>query len=137
MIGDLIEVVIDDISTPARVTNISHAISKTKGFSSEITAVKIDTSIQTFKYNTVESLKTNAEYIETINELKDQIENIEVPPIDEDLLNKLNAKGFIQETQPTATAEGGCMVLSQVLKYLKYGKMEHGTQLWKMISCQL
>lgn len=106
MIGDLIEVVIDDISTPARVTNISHTISKTKGFSSEITAVKIDTSIQTFKYNTVESLKSNGEYIETINNLQDQIENIEIPPIDEDLLNKLNAKGFIQETAPTATAEG-------------------------------
>ncbi|MFV0578083.1 MAG: hypothetical protein ACK5NU_05370 [Fusobacterium ulcerans] len=106
MIGDLIEVVIDDISTPARVTNISHTISKTKGFSSEITAVKIDTSVQTFKYNTVESLKSNGEYIETINNLQDQIENIEAPPIDEDLLNKLNAKGFIQETEPTATAEG-------------------------------
>lgn len=106
MIGDLIEVVIDDISTPARITNISHTISKTKGFSSEITAVKIDTSVQTFKYNTVESLKSNGEYIETINNLQDQIENIEAPPIDEELLNKLNAKGFIQETQPTATAEG-------------------------------
>jgi hypothetical protein len=106
MIGDLIEVIIDDISTPARVTNISHTISKTKGFSSEITAVKIDTSVQTFKYNTVESLKSNGEYIETINNLQDQIENIEAPPIDEDLLNKLNAKGFIQEAEPTATAEG-------------------------------
>lgn len=106
MIGDLIEVTIDDISTPARVTNISHTISKVKGFSSEITVVKIDTSVQTFKYNTVESLKSNGEYIETINNLQDQIENIEVPPIDEELLNKLNAKGFIQEAEPTATAEG-------------------------------
>lgn len=126
VIGDLIEVVIDNISTPARVTNINHTLSKIKGFSSEITAVKIDTSVQTFKYNTVESLKTNAEYLENINELKDQIENIEVPPIDEDLLNKINAKGFIQETEPTATAEGDVWYQpsTKIFKVWKNGKWQ-------------
>ncbi len=41
MIGDLIEVVIDDISTPARVTNISHTISRQKDLAVKLQQLKL------------------------------------------------------------------------------------------------
>ena len=103
----LIEIKIDDLDVLALVTDVRHSISKTSGFYTEITAKEIHLATQTFQYKTIETESHNNQYLVELNNIKDELENIEVdlPEDLEDNIKKLNAQGFIQEDEPTA-AEG-------------------------------
>lgn len=97
--GDICSLKIGDIDCLIQILTVEHTISRDGGFYSEITATEYEKLEQEFYYTKIESLTAKDYFLETLNNIKDKVDEAD-KKLEEVILIE-GARGFISKTDPS------------------------------------
>lgn len=97
--GDICSLKIEDIDCLIQILTVEHTISRDGGFYSEITATEYEKLEQEFYYTKIESLTAKDYFLETLNNIKDKVDEAD-KKLEEVILIE-GARGFISKIDPS------------------------------------
>lgn len=96
--GDVCSLKINDIDCIIQISSIEHTLSRVNGFYSEIVALEHEKIEQEFNYSKIESLTAKDSFLETLNNIKEQVDETD-KKLEEVILIE-GARGYVDENDP-------------------------------------